>query len=283
MGGAETHGLGYRRVDADPNVDALLATMDSTGAWRATGELRAWERRQLKLLPGSRLLDVGCGQGDAAIALGVDLGPGGELVGVDISAKMIAEARARARAAPCRTRFEVGDALELSEPTGYFDVVRSERTLQWLNHPEAAVAEMVRALRGGGLLSLIDTDWSTLAIDVGDDALARKVRDGLREERLRPSNIGRRLGDLVAALGVEPVAVTSATQVWDTWDPDESVAPPGCFSMSSLADDLVGVGQLPCHQRTEFISTIHAAARAGSFKMTLTMFAVVGKAPCRPS
>src|SRR4029077_54209 len=134
-----THGLGYERVDEDPNVEVLLATMDTTAGWEATRRLRAWERRQLRLEDGQRLLDVGCGLGDAALAFAADLGLGGEVVGIDASAEMIAGARSRAHAARCRTRFVVGDALALDQPDDSFDVVRSERTLQWLTDPEAAV------------------------------------------------------------------------------------------------------------------------------------------------
>ena len=214
-----------------------------------------------------------------ALALAADLGVEGEVVGVDASAEMIAAARSRARAATCRTRFAVGDASALDEPDDSFDVVRSERMLQWLTSPEAAVAEMARVLRPGGLVSLVDTDWSTFEIDVGDDDLATRVRDAMRTERRRPSNIGRRLADLVQDFGFELVAQTTATQNWNAWDPDESPAPEGCFSMSSLADDLVDAGQLEVGDREWFVSTIHAAARQGRFSMALTMFAVVAAAP----
>ena len=120
--------------------------------------------------------------------------------------------------------------------------MRSERTLQWLADPATAVAEMVRVVRPGGRVSLIDTDWSTFAIDVGDDALSALVRDGMRTERHRASNVGRRLHELVGAAGCVPLARTEATQTWTTWDPDASPAPLGCFSMESLADDLVASG-----------------------------------------
>ena len=62
----DTHGLGYGRVDDDPNAAVLLDAMDATGRWAATRRLRAWEREQLRLTPGERLLDVGCGLGDGA-------------------------------------------------------------------------------------------------------------------------------------------------------------------------------------------------------------------------
>ena len=206
MATEDTHGLGYHRVDDDPNVDVLIATMDGTAGWDATLRLRSWERAQLGLAPGERLLDVGCGLGEAALGLAQDLGEGGEVVGIDASERMLRVARSRAGAARCRVRFSVGDACSLDEPDDSFDAARSERTLQWLADPAAAVAEMVRVVRPGGRVSLIDTDWSTFTIDVGDEALAALVRDGMRTERNRASNVGRRLHDLVGAAGCVPLA-----------------------------------------------------------------------------
>jgi SAM-dependent methyltransferase len=279
MADDDAHGLGYEHVDDDPNVSVLLATMDATADWTATRRLRSWERDQLALSHGQRLLDVGCGLGEAALALADDLGGDGEVVGVDVSEQMLRVARSNAGTTRCRARFTVGDAHSLDEPDGSFDAVRSERTLQWLANPAAAVAEMARVLRPGGRMSLIDTDWSTFTIDVGDDALAALVRDGMRVERNRASNVGRRLHDLVGAAGCVPLARTEATQTWTTWDPDESPAPLGCFSMESLADDLIATGRLATAGRRRFVSTIHDAARRGQFSMSLTMFGVVAVAP----
>lgn len=187
----------------------LLATMDATARWEATRWLRSWEREQLGLFGGERLLDVGCGLGEAALTLGEDLGDDGEVVGVDVSAQMVRVARSSVSSAGgrvrCRVRFTVGDACSLDEPDDSYDAVRSERTLQWLADPAAAIAEMVRVVRPGGRVSLIDTDWSTLAIDVGDDDLAGLVRDAMRTERGRPSNIGRRPDELVEVAGCVPL------------------------------------------------------------------------------
>src|SRR5699024_6699909 len=153
--------------------------------------------------------------------------------------------------------------LAIDEPDAGFDVVRSERTLQWLRDPAVAVAEMSRLTRSGGLVSLIDTDWSTLELRIGDDEMTRRVREALRTERHRPSNVGRRLADLAQAAGLRPTAMTNATQTWDAWDPDRSPAPEGCFSMSSFADDLIDAGQLLVDERDRFVSAAHSAAREG--------------------
>jgi SAM-dependent methyltransferase len=273
----DTHRLGYQHVDDDPNVAVLMDAMDGTAGWDATRQLRTWERDQLRLTPGERLLDVGCGLGEAALALAADLGVDGELVGIDASEQMLGVARDNAKTAGCRVRFTVGDAHALDEPDDAFDAARSERTLQWLADPAAAVAELVRVVRSGGRLSLIDTDWSTFGIDVGDEALATIVRDGMRDERGRPSNVGRRLPDLVADAGCELLARAEATQTWTSWDPDAAAAPVGCFSMESLADDLVARDVLPSADRERFVATIRDAARSGRFSMRLTMFGVVAR------
>ena len=277
MGAEETHGLGYGHVDDDPNVEVLLQTMDATSRWEATQRLRSWEAMQLDLGADDRLLDVGCGQGDAALGLAASLGTGGELVGVDASEQMIRAASSRA-AATCRVTFKVGDAQNLDEPDGYFDVARSERTLQWLPDPQVAVNELRRVARPGGLVSLIDSDWSTFSIDIGDADIAERVSSAFRHERNRPSNIGNRLGDLARSAELVVEAATSATQVWTDWDPDETTAPTGCFSMSALADDLIDRGRLGPTERDRFVATVQQAARDGRFSMTLTMHAVIAHA-----
>jgi len=53
---------------------------------------------RLELLPGQRVVDLGCGSGRTTLALAARAGPGGEVVGVDISAGMLARARVPRRA-----------------------------------------------------------------------------------------------------------------------------------------------------------------------------------------
>ena len=127
-------------------------------------------------------------------------------------------------------------------------------------------------------MGLIDTDWSTLRLDIGDTTVAELVRAAMAAERRRPSNVGRRLGALAGAAGLDVLAATSATQVWTTWDPDQSAAPAGCFSMRSLADDLVATALLDATDTDRFVEHILDAARHDRFEMSLTMFAVVATA-----
>lgn len=105
MSSSDPCDVGYQDVDAEPT--GLIANMDATSGWDATRRLREWERLELRLAAGDRLLDVGCGTGDAALGLTSDLGPAGEVVGIDASATMLAEARARSVGARCTMGFAV--------------------------------------------------------------------------------------------------------------------------------------------------------------------------------
>lgn len=276
MDACDPFGLGYGDVDGDPHAAVLVATMDATAAWQATRRLRAWERQHLGLVEGERLLDVGCGTGDAAVLLAGDLGAMGALVGVDASAAMLEVARERSKDVPSPVEWLVGDARSLDLGDELFDAVRAERMLQWVADPEIVVMGFARVLRPGGRLSLLDTDWSTLRLDVGDPEITDIVRDGLRVERKRASNVGGRLADLAEGAGFAVMAKTTEIQTWTRWNPDESPAPDGCFSLASLAGDLVEAGHLDAGAVGRFVETIHEAARTRRFAMSLTMHGMVG-------
>jgi trans-aconitate 2-methyltransferase len=91
---------------------------------------------------GERILDVGCGTGHLTKQIA---DAGADVVGVDASAEMIAEAR---RNFP-GLKFEIADAttMRFEQP---FDGVFSNAALHWVKPPEAAVQCIHDALRPGG-------------------------------------------------------------------------------------------------------------------------------------
>jgi trans-aconitate methyltransferase len=96
----------------------------------------------LKPEPGERILDLGCGTGHLTNEIA---GAGAEVLGIDKSAEMIAQARSNYP----QLRFEVADAAEYR--TGErFDAVFSNAALHWMKPPEAVAESISRALRPGG-------------------------------------------------------------------------------------------------------------------------------------
>jgi ubiquinone/menaquinone biosynthesis C-methylase UbiE len=118
--------------------------------------------------PGSRLLEVGCGLGDDAATLAKRVAPGGSVVAVDGSQAMVDAARQR-HGDIAGLSFENADATQLPYEDATFDGCRIDRVLQHIADPAAAIREMVRVLRPGGVLVAFDNDWETMTTLVSSD------------------------------------------------------------------------------------------------------------------
>lgn len=263
---------GFTAVDSQPDPARLVAGMESTARWPAVQLLRAWERERLRLRPGQQLLDVGCGLGDAADALSSDVMPGGHVVGLDVSEAMLDVARQRVP----HVEFRIADALALDEQSASFDACRSERMLQWVSDADRAIGEMVRVVRPGGRLSLIDSDWRTLAIDIPDVEAATAVIDAMRTMRGARAAAGGLMLNICRDHGVTELECTGAAHVWTTWNPEESPSPPGLFPLRSLVPQLVELDLIDPGLGTRFVDSVEEAARRDRLCISLTMFAVSG-------
>ena len=101
--------------------------------------------------PGERVLDVACGTGLVTFAAAEAVGVGGTVVGVDLSAAMVARAAANAETRKLdRVRFERMDAEDLALPTASFDVALCALGLMYVPNPRQAIGEMARVLTPGG-------------------------------------------------------------------------------------------------------------------------------------
>jgi SAM-dependent methyltransferase len=112
-----------------------------------------------RLAPDARVLDVGCGPGTITVDLAARV-PDGEVLGIDAAADVLAQARQEAdRRGRANVRFESGNVYELGFADGTFDVVHAHQVLQHLSDPVAALREMRRVCRPGGLVAARDGDY----------------------------------------------------------------------------------------------------------------------------
>ena len=98
---------------------------------------------QRHLLPGARCVDVGCGDGRAG-AFATERGS--RYVGVDISERAVAAARARGLDA---RRIDGSDALPFAEDS--FDVALCLDVIEHVVFPDQTIREILRVLRPGGI------------------------------------------------------------------------------------------------------------------------------------
>jgi ubiquinone/menaquinone biosynthesis C-methylase UbiE len=102
------------------------------------------------LSPGERVLDVACGTGLVTFPAAAAVGPDGEVVGSDISERMVEAAREEAARRGVRAMFERMDAEELTCADESFDVALCALGLMYVLDPLKAARELHRVLRPGG-------------------------------------------------------------------------------------------------------------------------------------
>jgi SAM-dependent methyltransferase len=270
--------IGYSRVDVQPNAALLIEGMEATAQWPAVRQLRAWERAHLDLQPDERLVDVGCGVGDVAIMLASDVAPPGSVIAIDASEAMLNVGRQRAAEAGRSVDFRVGDAQALPLDDGSMDVCRCERALQWVPDAEQALAEMVRVLRPGGRLSLIETDWRTLTVDLPDQDLDALLA-AMRALRGPAFGLGGRLLNLARDADLQDVDITGAVHVWTQWNPDMAPAPAGLFPIREVVGQLVELGHLAAEVAERLVTELEDLARRDRLCISLSMLAVCGHRP----
>ncbi|HET9017767.1 MAG TPA: methyltransferase domain-containing protein [Thermomicrobiaceae bacterium] len=266
-------GVGWTDVDRADASQAYVRYVDA--ATRSTTYKRE-ALAALALRPGSHVLDVGCGAGDDARALAELVGPAGRVVGVDPSAAMIAEAQRRGTGGGTRAAidFQVGDIYRLSFPDGAFDVARADRVFQHLADPLAALGELRRVVRPGGLVCVVDTVYESLVLDVANRTLLSRILNHCMDT-ITSGRIGTQLYGLLHRAGLGDVRVATATFEAIT---DYAVANQ-LGDLHVLGERARAAGAITLEEHAEWVETVRALEETGPFFEGFGVIGVVGTVP----
>jgi ubiquinone/menaquinone biosynthesis C-methylase UbiE len=171
-----------------------------------------------RLTAGMSLLDVGCGPGTITLDLAQIVAPG-RVVGVENVGAPLAVARANAKSkGDSRTTFRQGDAVALPFPDDSFDVAHAHQVLQHLADPVAALRELARVVRPGGLIAVRDVDYEAMTWYPASPRLGQWLstyRSIARANGGEP-DAGRHLRAWARAAGLVDVEVSASTWCYAT-------------------------------------------------------------------
>lgn len=180
--------------------------------WRTIANSAAYFEPHLEA--GLSLLDIGCGPGTITAEFADRLAPG-VVVGLDAAPAVIEKASAFSAD---NLSFIVGDAYALPFDDNSFDLVHSHQTLQHLGDPVAALREMKRVAKPGGLIAVRDVDYAgTICFpELRGLRVWADVYDAVHRSNGGEPNAGRRLKGWAMQAGLTDVA-TSAS-IWNFSD-----------------------------------------------------------------
>jgi SAM-dependent methyltransferase len=203
---------------------------------------RTAENSAAHLLPhlksGDTLLDIGCGPGTITGDLAALVTPG-RVTALEVTEPALDLARAEiARRGVESVDFAVGDVHALDFTDDSFDVVHAHQVLQHVGDPVAALREMRRVTRPGGIVAVRDSDYAAFTWFPEVPGLAEWL--DLYERVARGNggepDAGRRLLAWAHAAGFTDVTATSST--WCFADPQDRAWWGGMWADRVLASDM---------------------------------------------
>jgi SAM-dependent methyltransferase len=227
-------------------------------------------RRHIEALgvgPGADTLEVGCGNGSVSAWLAERVAPGGRAVAVDLDLSLV-----DARAANLELR--QADILAGPVEPGGFDLVTARAVLHHVGDVDAAIRNLAAALAPGGAMLLIEPDF--LPVSVAEPGDVRAFWDGWlawsRDQGI-DYHVGRTLAPRLAGAGLEEIAGTAETAVYNGGSP---WADYWARTVTELRGGLVASGHLDGRLVDRFLAQ---CADPGWWTQTIAFTAVHARAP----
>jgi ubiquinone/menaquinone biosynthesis C-methylase UbiE len=232
------------------------------------------------LQAGMKLADFGCGAGHALASFAEYLGPEGHVTGIDISSHQLEVARLRLERIGARN-FQLIESRAENIPVDdhSFDFVYSRYLLIHLTDPPAAIREMLRVLKPGGVLFIDDADLTSCfsSPPSAADEFAR-IFAALGTHRGVDYTLGRKLHSLMLDAGIEALELSIEQPGYMRGDEKRVVA----WSIEETRPAVVSCGLHTPKEIDAIIEAMHRAVDDDTILMVVPrMTRAWGRKPAR--
>ncbi len=261
---------GFSKVDRSHDPSVFFSCLRTLSSLPYFQDYKEQSFHLLEFKESSRILEIGCGLGQDAIALSRIMGKKGILVALDSSRKMI-EAASKNNDELAPIQFCLADACSLPFQDGVFDGARADRVFQHLFDPGKAFAEMVRTVRDKAKVVVYEPDWGTFIISPGKKEICRTMAQ-LFGDTFPSGWMGRKLPSFFREEGLEDIQIQPKT--FFTEDLDLAIQ---IFDLVNNAHRAASMGFVSERQAEDWLSDLREADKKGCFFCSYTGFLVSGR------
>jgi ubiquinone/menaquinone biosynthesis C-methylase UbiE len=156
-----------------------------------------------------RLLELGSGSGVLCRLMAQNVSPKGHIIGIDTSPEMVklSQEYAHKENLDNLITFEVGEASKLDYPNGSFNGAFAARLLIYITNPLEIITELIRVVKSGGRIVLMDWDFETLVVDHSNRELTRRIFHWRNDNKDGNNWSGRQLYRLLKIGGLKEITV----------------------------------------------------------------------------
>lgn len=260
----------FSNLDSSPDAEYLMASMDVMLSLESIRAVKQHAIASMQLKPGDSVLEVGCGTGEDAELIGQLVGDKGSVVAIDLSQRMINEAKRRSTQA--NVDYLVADASHLSCLKHSFSACHADRLLVSHNNYQAFFKEIVRVVKPAGVICFTDVDALSIVIHPFSDS-TRVILEQLHQSFVNP-DIGRRLPELFIQNGLQDVAIIPEISMIRSFETLGKI-----FQFPRIAAEAVRRGKLSKKEADQWFEDMHKAGQEGYFLYSIALFTVIGRVP----
>lgn len=264
------HFKDFSNLDSSPNADFLIDSMDIMMSLPCIRSIKKRALDAMQIKKGDMVLEIGCGHGEDAELLAELVGEKGCVVAVDVSQRMIEEAKRRSRNK--NVSYLLADVTQLACPENTFSSCHADRFLVSHKDISTSLERIFRLIKPGGGVCFTDVD--ALSIILAPYAKTTQViLDEVIKSFVNPY-IGRQLPEILVNQGLHEVTVIPEVSSIQSFKMLSKI-----FDFSAITQKAIDYGRLTHEEAQDWFAKMIEAEEKGTFLYSIQLFTVLGYLP----